>query len=152
MHRAKHAIVSSVALASSLLLAACSATSTSTMNTPWSDVAGQEWHLVQVKDGNGTLSPTETAMATATFSADGMVSGNAGCNQYSGGYEQSGASLGVAQLAMTRKFCIAEEAMRIESAFSGALVLVNSWDMVDGNLVLKDSAGNVVIELTSTAP
>jgi heat shock protein HslJ len=152
MYQAKHRIVPAMALTTSLLLAACGTTSTDNTAADWSSVADQEWNLVQVKDGAGTLSPAPPVMATATFSADGTVSGNAGCNQYSGSYEQSGSSLSVAQLAMTRKLCIADDAMKVENAFSGAFVLVSSWDVNDGNLVLKDHNGNTVIKLTPVRP
>jgi len=152
MYQAKHRIVPAMALTASLLLAACGTTTTDNMAADWSSVTDQEWNLVQVKDGAETLLPTPPVMATATFSEDGTVSGNAGCNQYSGSYEQAGSSLSVAQLVMTRKLCIAEEAMKVESAFSGAFVLVNSWDVNDGDLVLKDHNGNTVIKLTPAAP
>jgi len=151
MRQVKHRIILPLAFVASASLAACSTASTGNMTPDWASVTDQEWQLVQVIDGNSTLSPTPPLMATATFSSEGMVSGNAGCNQYSGSYEQSGSSLGVAQLAMTRKMCIADNAMQIENAFSGAFVLVSSWGVVDGRLVLKDNDGNMVIELTPAA-
>lgn len=154
MYRARHKTVAAMALTASLSLAACGTATTGNGDTAtkWSSVTDQEWHLAQVKKGSGPLSPTPPIVATATFSADGMVSGNAGCNQYSGSYEQSGSSLGVAQLAMTRKFCVEDNAMEIENAFSGAFVLVSSWAMINGYLVLKDHNGNTVIKLTPATP
>lgn len=152
MYRVKQRFVSNLAVAALVSLGACSATSNGNMSADWSTVTGQEWQLVNVTEGNSTLSPTPPVTATATFSNDGMVSGNAGCNQYSGGYTQSGSSLGIAQLAMTRKMCIAEEAMKIENALSGAFVLVDSWDVTDGHLVLRDVDGKAVIEFAPGNP
>ena len=154
MHRARHKTFTAMALTASLLLAACGTTTTGNGDTAkkWSSVIDQEWYLAQVKQSNRTLSPTSPVIATATFSADGMVSGNDGCNQYSGSYKQSGSSLGVAQLAMTRKFCTEEDAMKVENAFSGAFVMVSRWDLIDGYLVLKDHNGNTAIKLTPARP
>lgn len=151
MRQVNHRIILPLALAALASLAACGTASTGNMATDWASVTDQEWQLVQVIEGNNALSPAPSVMATATFSRDGMVSGNAGCNQYSGNYQQSGSSLGVAQLAMTRKMCIAENAMQIENAFSGAFVLVSSWHVIDGHLVLREDDGDMVIELTPAA-
>ncbi|NIY76739.1 META domain-containing protein [Thalassospira sp. HF15] len=150
MHRVKYRFFSPFAFAALMTLAACDTTSGVGTTTDWSAVTDQEWQLVSVKDGRATVSPTPQVKATVTFSDDGMVTGNAGCNQYSGGYTQAGSSLGITQLAMTRKMCVAEEAMKIENALSGAFVLVESWDVTDGRLVLKDTDGNATIILRKT--
>lgn len=155
MYRVKNTTISLVFLAGLTALSACKTTSNANMDDTWSNVTAQQWQLVQVtqsKNNSSPLVPTPPVMATAQFSPEGTVSGNAGCNQYSGNYTQAGTSLDVLQLATTRKMCLDEHAMKIEDALTGAFVLVDQWDLVNGHLVLSDQDGDKLIEFAPAAP
>lgn len=74
------------------------------------------------------------ASVTLDF-AGKTVSGNAGCNTYSGNYVQNGQNLTFAPTALSRKAC-APQLMDVESGFTKALAAVNRYDMADNTLRL----------------
>ena len=155
MYRVKNTTISLILLTGLTALSACKTTQNANMDDNWSNVTERQWQLVQVthnKNNSSPLVPTLPVMATAHFSPAGTVSGNAGCNQYSGNYTQAGASLDVLQLATTRKMCLDEHAMKIEDALTGAFVLVDHWDLVSDHLVLSDKDGDKLIEFAPAAP
>ncbi len=61
-----------------------------------------EW-LVEDINGRGVIDFLQT---TLTFDDAGQISGNAGCNRYSGSYELRGNRLQLGPLAVTRKACL----------------------------------------------
>lgn len=74
-------------------------------------LAGSEWVPVEI-DGVSTSADTR---AFVQFGAEGRLSGNSGCNRFTGSYEADGETLRVAPgVAMTRMACppavMAEEA------------------------------------------
>jgi len=72
--------------------------------------------------------------------ADGQVSGQSGCNRFSGGYALSGEGLTFTPLAATRMACPAPQ-MDIETALFEALRRTTRFDMgTDGSLLLLSDA------------
>ena len=71
------------------------------VNTP-AGLPGTAWEVRWYNNGKeavvGLIAYSEV---TLNFGAEGQVSGNSGCNTYSGGYEASGAALKVGPLAST---------------------------------------------------
>ena len=76
------------------------------------------------------------ASVTLDF-AEKTVSGNAGCNRYSGNFVQNGQALTFAPTALTRMAC-APQLMDIEAGFTKALAAVNRYDMAGDTLQLFD--------------
>ncbi|WP_022703208.1 META domain-containing protein [Pseudorhodobacter ferrugineus] len=74
------------------------------------------------------------ASVTLDF-AGKTVSGNAGCNRYSGNFVQKGQALTFAPTALTRMAC-APMLMDVESGFTKALAAVNRYDMAADTLRL----------------
>lgn len=74
------------------------------------------------------------ASVTLDF-ADKTVSGNAGCNRYSGNFVQNGQALTFAPTALTKKAC-APQLMDVEAGFTTALANVTRYDMADTMLRL----------------
>ena len=65
-----------------------------------------DWNVTGYNTGTQAVtSPIAGTTLTATFTADGEVGGNAGCNSYSGPYKLDGSSLTVGPLATTMKAC-----------------------------------------------
>jgi len=74
--------------------------------------------------------------ATITFDkAGGRVSGNLGCNRFSGTFQINGNSLKFSQLISTKMMCF--DSMNVEDAFSTALNNTDSFEIKDGALLLK---------------
>ncbi len=75
------------------------------------------------------------------FSSDGTVSGNSGCNSFSGTYATSGDQLSIAQLAVTQRACADPEVDAAEQQFLAALPRVATWDRSGQTLTLRDADG-----------
>ena len=97
-----------------------------------SGLEGTLWRLTeyQALDGNAVPVP-EAISASATFAA-GTVSGNAGCNDYTGGYTVDGDKLTIGPLAATKKACgpaetVVETAFRFPGQPAGRRAVVRSF-------------------------
>lgn len=93
------------------------------------------WQLTELAGQPG-------ARQTLQFdTSQGRVSGNGGCNNFSGGYQWSGKSLKMGPLASTRRACVDDATSRQESAFLKALEDTRTWQ-VDGKvLILAGDSG-----------
>lgn len=88
--------------------------------------------------------------AFVAFNA-GNISGNGGCNTFTGSYElaQDG-TLSVGPLATTQMAC-AEEVMTAEAEFLARVESASGFEINDDTLVLTDEAGNQVAALNRRA-
>jgi heat shock protein HslJ len=69
-------------------------------------LVGPAWNVTGLNSGNQAVtSVIAGSTVTATFGADGTVSGSAGCNGYSATYTLSGSDLRVTPPTSTRKLC-----------------------------------------------
>jgi heat shock protein HslJ len=83
------------------------------------------------------------ARPTMTFSADGRVSGNSGCNQYSGTYRTDGSSLSITNVASTMMMCAGPGA-DVEALFLKALNSATAWQRTeDGQLEIAAAVAMV---------
>jgi len=74
------------------------------------------------------------ARPTITFAADGRVSGNSGCNQYSGTYRTDGSSITITNVASTMMMCAGPGA-EVEALFLKGLNSATAWQRTeDGQL------------------
>jgi heat shock protein HslJ len=81
---------------------------------------------------------------TATFQA-GQVSGNAGCNNYGGGYTVNGNAITFSAIAGTLRFCEEPGVMEQESAYLAALQGAAQFEVTGDALYLRNSAGAIVL-------
>jgi len=64
------------------------------------------WTVTGYNDGaSAVVSPAAGTELTATFGADGIVSGSSGCNTYNGSYTLTGETLAIGPLGTTRMAC-----------------------------------------------
>jgi heat shock protein HslJ len=86
---------------------------------------------------------------TANFGQDGVVSGNAGCNDYSGSYQTDGNAISVGALAVSAMICAEpEEIMQQETDYLAALQSAATYQ-IDGNrLELRTASGAIAVQLT----
>ena len=105
-----------------------------------------DWVLVSYMDQEGVLAePLPGTNTTAQFQ-DGQVNGNAGCNNFFGGYEVDGHNLSVGPLASTEMFCGSPPGvMEQEYAYLAALGSAASFAIEGGQLVIADLEGKTVL-------
>ena len=108
---------------------------------------GTSWQLVSYVNADGeTVDAVPGADAGITFQ-DGSVSGNAGCNSFSGSYTVEGNQISVGPMAMTMMAC--EDAlMAQEQAVTAALSGAATYAMDGETLQLMDADGNVLATFT----
>ncbi|MDD1666964.1 MAG: META domain-containing protein [Methanomicrobiales archaeon] len=99
------------------------------------------WSLTGMTKNNAALTLASGVTTTAVFGSDGKLSGNGGCNQYSGTYVLTGSSaIGVSPLATTRMMC-PDPAMSQETSYLGILQNAAKWEYnsASGKLTITDS-------------
>ena len=107
-----------------------------------SSLAGTSWQATGINNGNqAVVSQDGTERVTATFGADGTLSGSGGCNTYSGTYTTTGTDgLTIGPVAATEMAC-PEPAMEIEQQYFAALGAVTTYLIEGTTLTLRDSDG-----------
>jgi len=113
--------------------ASAGASATAPLTNP--DLVGTEWIL-----GDLPGQVLADVRPTVSFSGDGTVSGNAGCNTFSGTYTVDGSNLTFGPLATTRMACEGAKGT-IETAYVTALQATTAYEITDaGELKLTSGA------------
>lgn len=87
---------------------------------------------------------------TAAFGSDGMVTGDAGCNQYFAPYSATGSSLKIGTAGSTMMYCsLPEGSMEQESSYLALLGKAASWTIRGANLVIRDAQGREILVYAS---
>lgn len=113
------------------------------------ELAGTSWIVTGMNDGNqavvSTLLDTEL---TASFGADGQVSGSAGCNRYFASFSIEGQAIKIGAPGATKMFC-GEPAglMEQESQFLKALESAATYRISGGTLTLFAADGSTAVTL-----
>jgi len=107
------------------------------------NLAGTEWMLTGYNNGaGGFVSVVSGTAVTAAFGEDGQMSGNAGCNHYSGAFTVTGSVISIGPLAMTEMYCMDPDGvMDQESAYLAAVQAAASYRVGAGDLTLMDADG-----------
>jgi heat shock protein HslJ len=114
-------------------------------------VAGTSWRVVGYNNGRqAVVSVLGGSTLTMSFSADGRVSGSAGCNNYVATYTASGKSLTIGPAAATRKMCVNPEGvMEQEQQFLKALETVATARQEGDRLELRTATGAMAVNLAA---
>lgn len=97
-------------------------------------LAGTSWVLTEL---NGQTPVAGGSRLTLAFAAgEPRVSGNGGCNQFTGPYAQNGASLRMGPLASTRRACLDPAGNAQETAYLQALESTTRFATDGGQLLL----------------
>ena len=118
------------ALAGVALLAACAPEAAAP------SLAGSVWRPVTV----GTLAVPDDIETVVRFGADGTATGNGGCNNFNGGYTESGDGLAFGPMMSSSMAC-PDPAMEVEGALFAAFAATASTRRDGSGLVLLDGAG-----------
>ncbi len=131
-------------LAATLVTAAAAAAAA--QEEPPTTPEGVSWTLTSYLD-SGTAEMVSVPLGTEAtlLLQDGVASGAAGCNQFSGSYQIDGSSLTFGE-AMSVTLALCEEGVQaIEDAYLNALSQVDGWIIDAGMLELSDSFGNIIL-------
>jgi heat shock protein HslJ len=107
---------------------------------PASLLQGAEWTVVEI----GEAPLVAGSKVTLDFAPDGVVSGHASCNSFTGAYALSGEGLAISRVAGTRMMCDAA-LMDQERRFLDALGGVQGFSIgADGALLLRTGEGRTI--------
>lgn len=113
-------------------------------------VAAHTWHLLVYNDGAGGLRvPIPGTYPTAAFGTDGIVGGNATCNQFSGPYTASDGTGTIGPLAVTLMACPGAGESAQEAAYLAALQKSTRYSVQGSDLQLRDASGALQAEFTA---
>jgi len=102
---------------------------------------GTSWRVTGFGSDGASMVPVEGHEPTAVFSADGRVSGNAGCNGYGAHLETSdGGSISITHWLQTQVACGPAEA-----TFVSAMTSATTYRIEGSTLILSDASGVLVV-------
>jgi len=126
-----------------LMLLDASGKTLAIFTTQSSELGGTSWIVTGYNDGKqAVVSVVIGSELTADFSADGKLSGLAGCNNYTATYEASGKSIKIVPTASTLKMC-ADPAgvMEQETQYLKALETAATYRLDGNQLELRTADG-----------
>ena len=128
-------------LAASLMLSACGAQARSLVGS---------WRLTAYGPENSTTQAVADSQASLTFSADGTVTGNSGCNGFGGAYEVDGDQITFSELVSTLMACTGPIMEQEGAVFQ---VLNGTADYrIDGDTLTITKDGTALVFDSSEAP
>jgi heat shock protein HslJ len=112
-------------------------------------LAGTAWLVTGYNNGRqAVVSVLNDTELTMEFSTDGKVAGSAGCNRYTGSFEQDGKALSFGPTATTRRMCAGPEGvMEQEQQFLKALESVATARLEADRLELRTADGALAVTL-----
>ena len=108
------------------------------------DALAGKWEVLNYFRPGAVVSPVLGSTLTAEF-ADGTISGNSGCNQYTGPYEAEGTSITIGPLATTLRACADPAVDQQETDYLAALALARTFSVAGGNLTLFREDGGIAV-------
>jgi heat shock protein HslJ len=110
------------------------------------ELAGSSWDVISYNNGRGgVVSLIIGTEITANFGEDDQLTGNAGCNDYTGSYEADGDNISIGPAAVTRKFCADPEGvMEQESEYLAALETAATYKIEGNTMNMRTSEGSTV--------
>jgi heat shock protein HslJ len=140
-------------------LAATSTEAESSVEAP--ELGATSWNVTDYRLPDGGITNVWKTEVTISFSADGTVSGSAGCNDYTGTWDVSGGwnefedgvpdpedgqVLILASLSWTEVACEDPAIMEQETEILDLLQDAGRWVLIRGNFNLRDTEGSFLFE------
>jgi len=112
-----------------------------------------EWQIIGYLDEakNAFTSTLAEPVSTMTLADDGTVSGNAGCNDFSGSYSADETNIAFSPLGITRKACSPDEVMTQEALVLANLQAATTWQTTAAGVDLFRADGTRVVSLAPPA-
>ncbi len=114
---------------------------------PVTSLANTSWKLATVEALGASNTPLAGSEITLDFSADGQVSGSAGCNRYNGPYKLEGDQITIGMLATTMMMC-PDDVMAQEQGYLKLLQTPGTAAKQGDNLVLTLDDGRTIFTYT----
>jgi heat shock protein HslJ len=109
---------------------------------PESSLSQSPWRVQSYNNGRGgVVTVLAGTQLTATFTDDGQINGDAGCNTYNGPYTTAGSTIDIGPLATTRRACASDAENAQEQAFLAALDAASRYELAGDRLTLRDAGG-----------
>ncbi len=120
-------------------------TVTVTPAAPQNPLSNTAWQVTGYNNGQGAVvSPLSGTTLTTRFDAS-QVSGNSGCNEYSGSYWVSGSNISIGTLAGGMMFCGETGVMDQEAQFQAALQSAVTFQFDGNRLTLRRGDGATAV-------
>jgi len=105
------------------------------------------WQAISLRSDKSFTQLYPGKIPTMSFDVSNLrVSGNTGCNRYTGPYKASGNQLSFQEpITMTKMMCIT--GAEGEQAFVAAMTRTSSYGIAADTLLLKDSSGQEIMKL-----
>jgi heat shock protein HslJ len=130
-----------ILLASSLLLSACASSASAAASLP-----GTSWKLVSYSPAGSQVPSAAGVDTNLVFGTDGQVSGNLGCNGFSGSYEVKGGNIVFGLLASTLMACPDPQMTQEGTAFQ-VLAGTVRFEITGTSLTIYDASGAMSLTL-----
>lgn len=110
-------------------------------------LGGTNWEVTGYNNGKqAVVSPIVGTKLTLNFGTDGTVSGEAGCNNYSGSFTTDGDKITISKVVSTQRACISPEGIsEQETQFLTALQQAATYQIDGSTLTIRDSSGAMVV-------
>ena len=112
------------------------------------------WQLTGYNNGKGGfVSVLADAEVTAVFGEDGTLSGSAGCNNYTAGYQVERSDISIGPIAATQKMCAEPEGiMEQEIQYLTALESATTYQIRGEQLELLNAEGTRLASYIAVPP
>ena len=108
---------------------------------PKDTLSGTSWTATGVNNGKGAVESVAAGTTiTASFGADGQLSGSGGCNQYSATFTSADGTIVIGPIAGTRMACDPAVSDQ-ETAYFAALDAATTYKVQGSTLELRDDSG-----------
>lgn len=116
-------------------------------------LVGTQWEVLACNNGRQAVtSLIRDTQISASFGADGRVTGHAGCNRYFAPYTLAGEALTIGSAGATRMACAEPPGlMQQETLYLAALASVATWRIDGDKLELRTAQGALAVSLRRKA-
>jgi heat shock protein HslJ len=115
------------------------------------ELSGTSWRVSNINNGKQAVtSLVKDSILTSVFSADGKLSGSAGCNNYNASYKVAEKTVKIGTIIATRKMCAKPTGvMEQEVLFLKALATVATYQVDGKQLELRTADGALAVMLVN---
>ncbi|NTW36710.1 MAG: META domain-containing protein, partial [Syntrophobacteraceae bacterium] len=116
-------------------------------------LTGVTWYLVAFDKGGSSQSVLPGTGITAFFDPSGVMSGSAGCNQYTASYSGSLNGLSIGAPASTKMYCESPAGiMNQETLYLTTIQGASSYSISGNILTVNDSGGKAILTYSTVPP
>ncbi len=108
-----------------------------------------QWEATSYYAGTAVTSVLGGATLTAEFGSDGTVTGNTGCNTFTGPYEIDGENITIGPLTTTLAACGTPELDQQQASYLNALDLARTFEVAAGRLDLFRDGHTIAVTYAS---